>query len=87
MKMECDAIKEWLQKPGNSPARLAGLLGYSTSMTVNQWLIRGRVSKWRVAEVMNLIQPELDYEDPVGERPSKIKSHKQRRTANARQTA
>ena len=44
-------LKKWLKQPGNSKAKMATLLGYESSTTINNWLTRGRIPKREIERV------------------------------------
>jgi hypothetical protein len=36
-------LKKWLKKPGNTKAKLAYLLQYETTQTIEKWILRGQI--------------------------------------------
>ena len=51
-----DQVQRWLQKPGNSKAKLASLLGYKTTVTITAWELKRRVPANREAQVLSIIK-------------------------------
>lgn len=48
-------LRKWLDKRGNSPAKLAIKLGYKTSNTIVMWLLRDRIPDWQIERVKKII--------------------------------
>lgn len=46
MKDLIKALRQWLQRPGNSHAKLAAKLGYRSSTTISKWLDRGSIPEY-----------------------------------------
>jgi len=55
MKPEIQLLKYWLSQPGNGPVKLAGIFGYESSETVNKWIERGNIPKFRLQQVLEVI--------------------------------
>ena len=51
-------VKRWLNAPGNTKAKLAGLLGYETSAAITQWIKRGWVPERVKQRVLTTIKGE-----------------------------
>ncbi len=49
-------LTKWLEKPGNNPAMLAGLLGYQTSETIRRWVENRSVPKKVRSRVLQIIK-------------------------------
>lgn len=56
MEREIQALKKWLKT--NSPAELAGKLGYRNSQVVTNWAHRGTIPHYQVKRVMEIIGNE-----------------------------
>lgn len=54
------ALRKWLAKPGNTPARLAAMLGYRSSETVVRWVQRKSVPSWHVDRVWRILNGETE---------------------------
>lgn len=52
---EVKRLKEWLAQDGNSPLKLAALLGYNAQTTITTWIKNGRIPKWKVHALMAVI--------------------------------
>ena len=48
-------LKEWLGKPGNTPAFLAAQLGYKTSDPIVQWIARKSIPSFQEQRVLAII--------------------------------
>lgn len=51
-------LKKWLKKPGNNEAKLASLIGFKTSFTVRQWILKERIPANREKQVITIIKGE-----------------------------
>lgn len=48
-------LKIWLDDDGNSVAKLASKMGYSSDGTIRMWILRGKIPKWRKADLTKII--------------------------------
>ena len=48
----------WLQLEGNSKAKLAGLLGYESSETIQYWIRKKSIPTFQEANVIRIIKGE-----------------------------
>lgn len=55
LQKELSAIRKWLKKEGNTEAKLAGVLGYQSSVAIKMWFRRGNVPVYMRARVMEVI--------------------------------
>jgi len=55
MKNEISALKRWLKENGNSEAKLASILGYSSSVSISNWISRKRIPRHRLIQVLEII--------------------------------
>lgn len=71
MKHVVKALKTWLET--NSPAELAGFLGYRNSQVVTNWVHRQTIPFYQVRRVMEYINGETQTQAP---RPGVVKREK-----------
>lgn len=55
MNKDIEKLKSWLSLPGNGQAQLAAELGYQSSMTIRNWILRGRIPLNRIEQVRGII--------------------------------
>ena len=48
-------VQTWCAQPGNSKAKLAGLLGFETSSMISNWIARGEIPKRHVERIKIVI--------------------------------
>jgi hypothetical protein len=50
------SLKNWLAIPGNRMSRIADLLGYKSSVVIDQWIRRNHIPDFRVEQVMEILK-------------------------------
>jgi hypothetical protein len=56
MQSDLMAIKKWLKKEGNSEAKLAYALGYTSSTAITMWFKRNNIPNYMKERVKELIK-------------------------------
>lgn len=51
-------LEKWLARDGNTPAKLAFLLGYQTTATIQVWIKNKKVPRIAERHVLEIIQKE-----------------------------
>lgn len=52
-------LKHWLKQDGNSTIKLAYMLNYKTSTTINNWIARKRIPNYMEPILKEIFQKEL----------------------------
>jgi hypothetical protein len=58
MTKEVKAVQRWLKKPGNTEAKLAGAMGYESSVSVKNWVKRGNVPTYMRDKLSDFLTQE-----------------------------
>ena len=59
-KDQITVLKKWLNKPGNSKAKLATILGYGTSETISRWIERNRIPYHQQVRLSLILKGDYD---------------------------
>ena len=56
LQTELTAVKKWLKKEGNTEAKLAYALGYTSSVAIKMWFKRKNVPSYMRVRTMEVIK-------------------------------
>lgn len=59
MNEDIAKLKYWLTLRGNSQVKLAGILGYTSSIAIDNWIARDRIARNRLLQVMEIIENDI----------------------------
>ena len=49
-----EQINQWLSEPGNTKSKLASLLHYNSTATIDYWISNGRVPEYQITNLRRI---------------------------------